>query len=110
MPTRSQLKAAAPTAEKLKAALMAKDYIAAADMVTPQTLTPENRAMIQAIKTTPGVIDEKSRLKDMLNPKPVESYDEFLRKGRSGTGGRRKTRKSKSKKTRASRKTRSRRA
>jgi hypothetical protein len=96
--TRGQRQAAAPTAEKLKAALVAKDYITAATLVTPETLTPENRAMIEKIKTSPYVIDEKSRLKEMLNPKPEESYEEFLRKGRMGTGGR--------KKTRASRKTR----
>lgn len=132
--TRGQQKAALPTAAALKAELMKKSidgYIKAHDMISPWkfgvtgpeqetarqhiltvALTPENRALIEKIKTTPGVWGPETRLKDQMKA-VIEGRDlasEAVQRMASrytyGTGGRktRKTRKSKK-----SRKTRSRR-
>lgn len=133
--TRGQQKAALPTAEALKAELMKKSmdgYINAEKMLSPWnfgttgpeqaaarqhilnvTLTPENRALIEKIKTTPGVWGPETRLKDQMKA-VIEGMDlasEAVQRMASrytyGTGGR-KTRKSK--KSKKSRKTRGRRA
>lgn len=133
--TRGQQKAALPTAAALKAELMKKSmdgYINAEKMISPWnfgttgpeqeaarqhilnvTLTPENRALIEKIKTTPGVYDEKTRLKAQMKAVienrslAAEAAADLARNYTKGTGGR-KTRKSK--KSRKTRKTRSRRA
>lgn len=135
MPTRGQLKAALPSAEALKAELMKKSmdgYIRAEAMISPWkfgvtgpeqaaarqhiltvTLTPENRALIEKIKTTPGVTGPETNLKRQMKAViegrslAAEAAADLARNYTKGTGGR-KTRKSK--KTKKSRKTRSRRA
>ena len=134
MPTRGQLKAALPTAEALKAELMKKSmdgYIRAEEMISPWkfgvtgpeqaaarqhilnvTLTPENRALIEKIKTVKGYSGPESRLKDQMKAVIedrsllAEAVRDMSINYTKGTGGR-KTRKSK--KTRKLRKTRSRR-
>lgn len=130
--TRGQQKAALPTAAALKAELMKKSmdgYINAEKMISPWNfgttpeeqeaarqhilsvaLTPENRALIEKIKTYPTIIDEKSRLKKQLKALTegrslaAEAVKDISTGYTRGTGGRKKTRKSK--KSRASRKTR----
>lgn len=134
MPTRGQLKAELPSAEALKAELMKKSmdgYIRAEEMISPWkfgvtgpeqaaarqhilnvTLTPENRALIEKIKTVKGIDDEKTRLKAQMKAViedrslAAEAIERMASRYTYGTGGR-KTRKSK--KTRKNRKTRSRR-
>ena len=144
MPTRGQLKALLPTAADLKAELMKKSmdgYINAEKMISPHkfgdtgpelakarqhilnvTLTPENRALIEKIKTTPGVWGAETRLKDQLKA-VTENRDLGLEAAQRvsdrmyvnrglATGGRasRKTRKSKKTKSRKTRSRISRRA
>ena len=133
--TRGQQKAALPTAAALKAELMKKSmdgYINAEKMLSPWNfgttgpeqaaarqhiltvaLTPENRALIEKIKTTPGVWGPETRLKDQYKALvedrslAAEAVQRMASRYTYGTGGR-KTRKSK--KTRKLRKTRGRRA
>lgn len=132
--TRGQQKASLPTAEALKAALMKKDYIDAERMLSPWnfgttgpeqaaarqhiltvTLTPENRALIDKVKTVKGVWGPETRLKDQMKAViedrslAAEAAADLARNYTKGTG-RRKTRKSKTRNTKKSRKTRSRRA
>ena len=132
--TRGQQKAALPTAAALKAELMKKSmdgYINAEKMLSPWNfgttgpeqaaarqhiltvaLTPENRALIEKIKTTPGVWGPETRLKDQYKALvedrslAAEAVQRMASRYTYGTGGR-KTRKSK--KTRKLRKTRGRR-
>lgn len=129
--TRLGQKAALPTAAALKAELMKKSmdgYINAEKMISPWNfgttsaeqetarqhilsvaLTPENRALIEKIKTYPSIIDEKSRLKKQLKALTegrdlaAEASKDMSIHYTYGTGGRKKTRKGKSKKSRKTR-------
>lgn len=133
--TRGQQKAALPSAADLKAELMKKNtdgYSKAEKMISPWnfgttaaeqeaarqhilsvTLTPENRALIDKVKSPPGYFGIETMLKDQMKAvtqgrslaaEAAQSISDrmYVNKGLA-TGGRKKTRKGKSKKTRKTR-------
>jgi len=91
------------------------EQAAARQHILTVTLTPENRALIEKIKTTPGVWGAETNLKRQMKAVienrslAAEAAADLARNYTKGTGGR-KTRKSKkTRKLRKLRKTRSRR-
>ena len=126
------MKASLPTAEALKSALLKKDYISAENMITPGkhgvtaaelesarnhilsvALTPENRALIEKVKSPSGYYGPETRLKEQMKAviegrnlaaEAAQRINDrmYVNKGLA-TGGRKKTRKGKSKKSRKTR-------
>jgi len=122
--TRGQQKAALPSAADLKAELMKKNtdgYIKAEKMISPWnfgttaaeqeaarqhiisvTLTPENRALIEKVKSPPGYFGPETMLKDQMKAviqgrslvaEAAQSISDrmYVNKGLA-TGGRKRTR------------------